>query len=106
CVRLRGGKRIKLVFHEALEPLAAAWVPELPQCFGFNLAYALVRDGKLLTHFFQSMIGFFANAEAYAQYLLLARRERGLNLACLFLEGDIDDRIRRRDHSVVFGEIN
>ena len=52
---------------------------QLPERLGFNLPDAFARYAKLLPHFFQSVIGVHADAEAHAQYALFTRREAGQN---------------------------
>ena len=62
-----------LAFHKALKPFASAWVSELPQSLGFDLANALARDGKLLADFFKGVIGFLTDSESHSQNLFFSR---------------------------------
>src|ERR1043166_1241340 len=78
---------------------------KLAQSFGLDLTYALARHSKLLTHFFESVIGLFADSEAHAQHLLFARGERCENLSGLLLQINIHHSIRWRDDTLVFYEI-
>src|SRR5262245_10560128 len=81
-------------------------MPELAQRFGFNLPDALAGYGKLLSYFFESVIGLFPNSEPHSQHLLLARRECGKDLARLLLKIQIGHSFRRRHDTLVFDEIS
>ena len=78
---------------------------QFAQGLRFDLPNALARDGELLSHFFQRVIGFFADAEPHAQDLFFARRQSRQNFAGLFLQVDIHHRIGRRDNSLILDEV-
>ena len=65
----------KLAFHEAFEPFTAAGVSEFAQRLGLDLPNTFARNGKLLTHLFEGVIRFFADAETHSQHLLFTRRQ-------------------------------
>src|SRR4051794_27827101 len=73
----------RLVFDERLEALGAGGVAQLAQGLGFDLADALAGDLEVLADLLERVIRLLADAEAHAQDLLLARRERGQDLAGL-----------------------
>ena len=54
---------------------AAAGMPQLPQCLGFNLADALAGDAKLLAHFFQRVLGAVFEAKTHFDHAFFARRQ-------------------------------
>src|SRR4030095_2448371 len=83
----------KLAFHEAFESFTAAGVSECAQRLGFNLPNTSPRYRKLLTHLFECVIRFFADAETHSQYLLFARRQCRQDFSCLFLKVDVHHRV-------------
>src|SRR5689334_22871569 len=72
-----------LAVREVLEGLRARRVAELAQRLGLDLPDALARDLEALSDLLEGVVGLLADAEAQAQDLLLARRERGEDLARL-----------------------
>src|ERR1019366_978301 len=78
---------------------------KLPQRLGLDLPDALAGDRELLTDLFERMVCVRADAEAHAQYPLLARRQRGEHprgsLAQVRLDGGVD----RQDRGRVLDEI-
>ena len=99
-------KSRRSAFHETLESLAAARMTELSKCLRFDLADALARDGKFLSHFFQRVIRLLTDAEAHAQHLFFARRQRRQYFAGLLLQIDVHHRIRGCDNALVFDKIS
>src|SRR5947207_11338910 len=87
----------ELRVDERLELLRTARVPQLAQRLGFDLADALAGDLEVLTHFLEGVVALFADAEAHAQDLLFARRERLQHFSRLLGEVHVDDRLGRRD---------
>src|SRR5581483_2683426 len=82
-----------------------ARVAQLAQRLRLDLPYALARDGEFLADLLQRVVGFLADAEAHAQHLLFARRERREHLARLFLKIDVHDRVGRRHDALVLDEV-
>src|SRR5215472_10918801 len=80
-------------------------MPELAQRLGLDLADALARHRELVADLFQRVVLVNADAEAHADYTLLARRERGerarRGLAQVRLDGGVD----RQDRVLVLDEI-
>src|SRR3954470_9363663 len=94
-----------LVFDERLEALGAARVAQLAQRLRFDLADALARDLEVLADFLERVVALLADAEAHAQDLLFARRQRRQHLAGLLGEVHRDDGVRRRDDALVLDEV-
>src|SRR5712691_683202 len=65
------------IIQEASQYPRAAWVLQLSQRLGFNLADALARHRELLADLLQRVVGIHADAESHAKNALLARGERG-----------------------------
>jgi hypothetical protein len=61
-------------------------VAQLAQRLGLDLADALAGDLEVLADLFEGVIALLADAEAHAQHLLLARRQRLQHLAGLLGE--------------------
>src|SRR5215204_337806 len=61
---------------EALQLLRAARVTQLAQRLRLDLADALASYFEVLSDFFERVVALLADAEAHAQNLFLARRER------------------------------
>src|SRR5512135_2400004 len=78
---------------------------ELPQRLRLDLANALARDLEVLTHLFERVVALLADAEAHAEDLLLARRQRLEHLPRLLREVHVDDRLGGRHHALVLDEI-
>src|SRR6266700_7062148 len=100
---LRGGRRrpAPSIIQEASQYPRAAWVLQLSQRLGFDLADALARHRELLADLFQRVIGVHADAEAHAQHALLARRERGEHPGRGFAQVRLDGGIDRQDRILV-----
>src|SRR5918999_1004992 len=94
-----------LTLHKALQALATAWMSELAQRLGFNLANPFARNRELLTHFFECMIGFLPDTETHPQDLLFAWREGRQDLSGLLLKVNIYHGIRRGNDPFVFDKI-
>jgi hypothetical protein len=65
----------RLIVQKAPELPAPAWMLQLAQRLGLDLADALAGHRELLADFLQRVIGVHADAEAHAQHALLARRQ-------------------------------
>ena len=65
-----------LALHEALEVARAPSLAQLAQRLGFDLSNPFARHRELLADFFQCAVGPLSDAEAHAQDLLFARRQR------------------------------
>src|SRR5262249_44700571 len=94
-----------LIIQEAAQLAAAARVLELPERLGLDLADALARHRELLADLFQRVVGIHADAEAHANYTLLARRERGKRARRGLAQVRLDNGIDRQDRVLVFNEI-
>jgi hypothetical protein len=81
------------------ELLAAARVAQLAERLGLDLADALAGDLEVLADLFEGVVALLADAEAHAQDLLLARRERLEHAAGLVGEVHVDDRVGARPRS-------
>src|SRR5687767_9524237 len=66
---------IASAIQEASELAAPAWMLELAERLGLDLADTFARDRKLLADFLERVVGVHADAEAHAQHAFLARRE-------------------------------
>src|SRR5918994_3866215 len=90
--------------EEAAQHARAAWVLELAQRLGFDLANALARHRELLADLFQGVIGVHADAEAHAQHALLARRQRGEDARRRLAQVRLDGGVDRQDGALVLDE--
>src|SRR2546425_11706812 len=92
-------------FQEAppLRPLG--WVSELAQGLGLDLADALPGDRKVLPDLLERVLAAIREAEAEAQHLLLAGRERVEDFVRLLAQGEADDRLHGRHDLLVLDEI-
>src|SRR5208282_4720130 len=70
-----------------------------------DLPDTLAGDGELFADFLQRVVGLLADAEAHAQDLLLARRERGEHLARLLAEIALNRSLDRRRRELVLDKI-
>src|ERR1043165_2786518 len=100
-----GAPEERLVLDERLEALAARRVAQLAERLRLDLADALAGDLEVLADFLERVIALLADAEAHAEDLLLARRERREHLAGLVREVDADDALARRDDRLVLDEV-
>src|ERR1700687_3972680 len=85
-----------LAFHEALEVARAPSLAQLAQRLGLYLTNTFARDGELLADLFEGAVGLLADAEAHAQDLLFAWRQRRQYLARLLAQVAADRRLDRR----------
>src|ERR1700689_4792825 len=88
-----------LAFLETFQVARSAGLTQLAQRFRLDLPDTLAGDGELLADFLERVVGLLPDAEAHAQDLLLARRQRGEHLARLLAEVALDCGLdgRRRD---------
>src|SRR4249920_3493141 len=93
------------VLDERLEALRARRMPQLAQRLRLDLADALARDLEVLADLFERVVALLADAEAHAQDLLLARRQRLEHAAGALLEVRVDHRLDGRDHALVLDEV-
>src|SRR5207248_1782353 len=98
-------RRQRLILDEAAQPLRAARVPQFPQRLGLDLPDALARHLEVLSHFLEGVIGLLPDAEAHAEHLLLARRERRQHLPRLLREVHVDHRVGGRGDGLVLDEV-
>src|SRR5271168_2144761 len=87
-----------LAFLEAFQVARSAGLTQLAQRLRLDLPDTLAGDGELFADFLERVVGLLPDAEAHAQDLLLARRQRGQHLARLLAEVALDcgfDRGRR-----------
>src|SRR3984957_12792265 len=94
-----------LAFLEAFEAAGSAGLAQLAERFRLDLADALAGDGELLADFLEGVVGLLPDAEAHAQDLLLARRQRRQHLARLLAEIALDCGLDRRRREFVLDEI-
>src|SRR5690606_18161715 len=79
-----------VVLDERPQLLAPRRMPQLPQRLRLDLADALARDLEVLTDLFERVVALLADAEAHAEDLLLARRQRLEHAPRLLLEVHVD----------------
>src|SRR6202047_3194610 len=79
-----------LAFHEALEVARAPSLAQLAQRLGFDLSNPFARDGELLADLFEGAVGLLPDAEAHAQDLFFAWRQRRQYLARLLAQVALD----------------
>src|SRR2546422_940649 len=91
--------------EEAPQFLGARWMAQLPQRLGLDLPDAFAGDCEVLADLLQGVLAAVGEAEAQAQYLLLAGRQRVQDLVGLLAQGEADDRLHRRHHLLVLDEI-
>src|SRR5215470_15586233 len=91
--------------EEAPQFLGAGRVAQLPECLGLDLSDALASDREVLSDLLERVLAAVGEAEAQAQHLLLARRERVQDLVRLLPQGQADDRLHRGHHLLVLDEI-
>src|SRR5438046_305857 len=72
---------------------------------GERTAAALARHREALPDLLEGVVGLLADAEAQPQDLLLARCERGENLACLLLERERHGGVGGRQRLPVLHEV-
>src|SRR3989304_5250102 len=92
-------------FQEAPELLRSRGVAELPERLCFDLPDPLARHGEVLADLFQGVLAAVGEAEAEAEHLLLARRERVEDLVGLLPEGEPDDGLHRGNDLLVLDEV-
>src|SRR5258707_2635743 len=80
-------------------------MPQLAQRLRFDLANAFARHGEGLADFFQRVLAAVVKAKPHLDYFFLARRQRLQHRRRLFLQIQVDDRIGRRNHGLVFDEV-
>src|SRR6186713_3692071 len=80
-------------------------MPQLAERLRLDLPDALAGHREALTDFLERVFAAFAHAEAHLDYALLARRQRLEDVVRLFLEVEVDDRIRRRHDVRVRDEV-
>ena len=67
---------------------------QLAERFGFKLADALAGEGERLCDFFERMQFAVLQPESHPDYFLLTRRECFQHRRYLFLEAQVNDRVR------------
>src|SRR5437879_7261953 len=98
-------RRSAFLVQEALQPLGARGVPQLAQRLGLDLPYALARDVELLADLLQRVVGGHLDAEAHAQHLGLARRERVEHFFRHVAQAGEGRRVGGRERRLVLDEI-
>jgi len=91
--------------HEAPQLLSTAGMAQLAQRLRFDLADTLARDLEIATDLFEGVVALLADAEAHAQDLLLARRQRLEHATRLLLEVEVQHGVRGRDRVLVLDEV-
>src|SRR6266849_8546231 len=87
------------------EPPRARRMTQFSQHLGFDLADAFASNREDLPHFFERMIGAVIQAKTHADDSFLARRERLQHGGHLFLQIEIDGRVRGRLHVFILDEV-
>src|SRR5256886_8083754 len=98
-------RRSAFLVQEALQPLGSGWVAQLAQRLGLDLPYALARDVELLADLLQRVVGGHLDAEAHAQPLGLARRERVEHFFRHVAQAGEGRRVGGRERRLVLDEI-
>ena len=80
-------------------------MPQFSQRFRLDLPNALAGHFKILSHFFQRMIGRLADAKTFAQHLFFPRRERFQRTVDLALEVVTNGRLQGRHRLLVLDEV-
>src|SRR5216110_3131019 len=101
CLPLRSA----FLVQEALQPLGSGGVAQLAQRLGLDLPYALARDVELLADLLQRVVGGHLDAEAHAQHLGLARRERVEHFLRHVAQAGEGRRVGGRERRLVLDEI-
>src|SRR5205814_2856162 len=101
--RKRTGSTLPL--EERAQLLRARRVAELAQRLRLDLADALARDVELLADLFERVVGVHLDAEAHAQHLRLARRERIEHVLGRLAQARVERGVRERDAGLVLDEI-
>lgn len=94
-----------LVIQKAAQFARTAWVLELAERFGFNLANAFAGNRELLADFFQRVIRVHADTKAHAQHAFFTRCERCQNAGRCFAQVAVDRSIQRLNRVFIFDEI-
>src|SRR5216683_2720434 len=92
-------------FEEGAQFARTRRVPQFAQRFRFDLPDAFARDRERLADFFERVLAAVVQAKAHLDDFFLARRQRLQHRRRLFLQIQIDDRIGRRNHGLVFDEV-
>src|SRR5450432_497627 len=96
---------VRGAFKEGAELARARRMPELAQCFRFDLADTFASDGERLPDFFEGVLAAVVETETHLDDFLFARRQSLQYRRSLLLQAEIDDRIGRRYDRFVFYEI-
>ena len=105
-LRARKGPAFEiLLIEEAAHFAAAAWMLELAQRFGLNLANTFTRHAELLPDFFKRVVGVHSNTEPHTQYAFFTRGERCQNAGHCFLQIGLNRGIHWYDCVFVFDEV-
>jgi len=81
-------------------------MPQLAQRLGFDLADTFACNVELLTDFLERLGGVRFYAEAQAQHLRFARRQRGIqNVLARIAQGSVDSRIDWSDRARILNEV-
>src|SRR5882757_9851031 len=78
---------------------------QLAQRFCFNLPYAFARDRERLPDFLERVLAAIVQTKPHFDDFFLARRQRLQHRRSLFLQIEVNHRIRRRNYSLVFDEV-
>src|ERR1700678_2114775 len=80
-------------------------MPQLAQRLRFDLPNTFAGDRKRLADFLESVLAAIIQTKPHLDNFLFARRQRLQHRRSLFLQAEVDHRIRRRHHRLVFNEI-
>src|SRR5262245_2520682 len=101
----RPGPRRRLPLVEAAEIAGTGEVAELAEGLRLDLPDALARHVEAGADLLERVVGPLAEAEAQAEHLLFARRERRQHPPGLVAEVHGDDRLDRRQRVLVLDEV-
>src|SRR5688572_31880985 len=104
-IREADRKSLALALEERAQLLRARRVAQLAQRLRLDLPDALARHVELLADLFQRVVGVHLDAEAHAQHLGLARRERIEHVLGRFAQARVERRIRGREAGLVLDEV-
>src|SRR5262249_54434263 len=100
-----GGAPASSIMEEASENPRSARGMQLPSRLGLDLADALARHREPLADLFQRVVLVNADAEAHADYTLLAGREQGERARGGLAQVRLDSGVDRQDRVLVLDEI-
>src|SRR5437667_2023593 len=105
CGRPGVGPLLLLLVQVVLQLAAAAWVTQLAQSLGFDLANTFTGDVKLFANLFQGAAAAIIKAETQLEHFTLAIGQAIENIFHLLFEQLVAGCVGRRQRSVVFDKV-